>query len=133
MLGVVLRGSWRLLQHGRAAVRTLDVFHNEECCHNEGCFHEGCCHNEEYGQNEEGGHNEGHGLVRLEPMPSLQSQLVRSVPRNVSPRLHDVAYHLQMADDSVYRRQPTTGLEADCTGTPAGQSASAYSMASEHQ
>lgn len=44
-----------------------------------------------------------------------------------------LAYHLRMPDDSVYHRQTTTGLEADCTGNPAGQSASAYSTASGHQ
>jgi hypothetical protein len=65
---VIRRGSSLVLQSGRAAVQTSAVSHEEWCCHNEGH-----------------GHVEGYGLGRLGPMPSFQSQLARSVPRDVSP------------------------------------------------
>lgn len=113
---MIPRGSSLFLQYGRTAVQTWAVFREQWCCHKEGH-----------------GHVEGYELGRLGPMPSFQCQLARSVPRDVSTRLHDLAHHSQMADDSVCHRQPTTGLEADCTGTPAEQSVSAYSMVSEHQ
>lgn len=65
------------------------VFHNEER-HNEE-RHSEERHREGYG------HNERHGLDRLEQPPSFQSQLARSVPRDVSPRLHDLGISLTNA------------------------------------